>query len=203
MPSASPHFRTTQTDFRWPDRRLIVALLVSVLAHLWPVLENFDFRTKFDSPAAPPLQAKLRPPPTPTSPLSLPEPKQPQAQPPAAAAPLPRQKPPPPPPSKPVQRSAETAPPPQTWTQVVREHLRKLDRAGEFYPRDAIAAGLQGDVDVLIVLDEAGRVVAARVERGSGHVTLDDAALKAVRALQTLPADAPRQVVLPVRFRLR
>ena len=56
---------------------------------------------------------------------------------------------------------------------------------------------------VLIIIDEDGRVTAARVEQGSGHRLLDDAALRAVRSLRSLPADAPREALLPVRFRLR
>ena len=117
------------------------------------------------------------------------------------------------PPSEPLQKAksrlepktADKTPPQpaKTWTQAVRDHLKKLDNAGQFYPADAIARGLEGEVLVLIIIDEAGKVSAARVERGSGHPILDDAALRAVRSLQSLPADAPRQVVLPVRFRLR
>ena len=56
---------------------------------------------------------------------------------------------------------------------------------------------------MLIIIDESGRVTAARVEQGSGHRILDDAALRAVRSLRSLPADAPREALLPVRFRLR
>ena len=56
---------------------------------------------------------------------------------------------------------------------------------------------------VLIVISGDGQVTAARVEQGSGHRILDDAALRAVRSLRSLPADAPREALLPVRFRLR
>jgi len=56
---------------------------------------------------------------------------------------------------------------------------------------------------VLLVLDGNGQVGAARIEQSSGYPILDDAALRAVRSLQSLPADAPRQALLPVRFRLR
>ena len=75
--------------------------------------------------------------------------------------------------------------------------------AGDFYPPEAIAQGLQGEVLVLLLLDATGNVTAARVEQGSGHALLDAAALRAVRALRSLPADAPRQTVQAVRFRLR
>jgi protein TonB len=81
--------------------------------------------------------------------------------------------------------------------------MEKLNDAGQFYPAEAIARGFEGEVLVLIIIDESGRVTAARVEQGSGHRILDDAALRAVRSLRSLPADAPREALLPVRFRLR
>ena len=80
---------------------------------------------------------------------------------------------------------------------------QKLDASGQFYPQEAIARGLEGEVLVLIIISEDGQVTAARVEQGSGHRILDDAALRAVRSLRSLPADAPREALLPVRFRLR
>jgi len=54
-----------------------------------------------------------------------------------------------------------------------------------------------------MILDESGQVSAARIEQSSGQAMLDAAALRAVRALHALPADAPRETLLPVRFRLR
>ena len=56
---------------------------------------------------------------------------------------------------------------------------------------------------VLLVIDENGNVVATRIEQSSGHPILDEAALRAARTLKSLPADAPQQSVLPIRFRLR
>ncbi len=106
----------------------------------------------------------------------------------------------------PPARAASREKPPaaaKTWTQAVRQHLKKLDDSGQFYPQEAIARGLEGEVLVLIIIDESGRVTAARIEEGSGHHILDDAALRAVRSLRSLPADAPREALLPVRFRLR
>jgi protein TonB len=176
--------------------RLLPAFLASLLLHLSPLLAGLVPETH--RPPPPPLQATLRPPPAPllppppAPPLTLPEPPKPAAARPAtprppAATPVP--KPPP----------AAAA----TWTQAVRRHLEDLQERGLFYPEEAIARGLEGEVLVLIVIDEGGRVVAARVEQGSGHRLLDDAALRAVRSLRSLPADAPRDALLPVRFRLR
>ena len=56
---------------------------------------------------------------------------------------------------------------------------------------------------ILLIIQSDGSVGGARVERSSGHPILDAAALKAVRSLQSLPADAPLEIVLPVNFRLR
>lgn len=92
---------------------------------------------------------------------------------------------------------------PGQWRDQVRQHLHSLQRQGLFYPAEAIARGEQGEVLVLLLLDESGQVAAARVEQGSGYPLLDAAALRAVRSLSTLPADAPRESLLPVRFRLR
>jgi protein TonB len=183
----------TRTDYR-----LFAALALSLTLHLLPFVPNFDFGQKkpptlgpaVDSMVVASMVAELRPPPAAPAapPLTLPEPPKPAvAEKPTKAKPEPK---------------SETRGP-KTWTQTVREHLKKLDAAGQFYPAEAIAQGLQGEVDVLLVIDETGKVVAARVEQGSGHAILDAAALRAVRSLQSLPADAPRQVVLPVRFRLR
>lgn len=91
----------------------------------------------------------------------------------------------------------------RNWTAAVSQHLTKLNERGQFYPPEAIARGLEGEVLVLIIISESGQVTAARIEQSSGHRLLDDAALNAVRSLRSLPADAPREALLPVRFRLR
>ncbi|MDO8960307.1 MAG: TonB family protein [Rhodocyclaceae bacterium] len=75
--------------------------------------------------------------------------------------------------------------------------MAKLD----FYPREAIERGIEGDVIVLLTLTPNGGVAAAAVATGSGHPILDAAALAAVRGINGLPT-AQRQVLLPVRFRL-
>jgi protein TonB len=181
----------TRTDYR-----LFAALALSLTLHLLPFLPAVDFGQK-KTPTVALMVAELRQPPVAaTPPLSLPEQPKPAAT--EARKPSAPEKP-----AKPRPEPSNPAKAPKTWTQTVREHLKKLDAAGQFYPAEAIAQDLQGEVDVLLVIDETGKVTAARVEQGSGHAILDEAALRAVRSLQSLPADAPRQVVLPVRFRLR
>jgi periplasmic protein TonB len=71
------------------------------------------------------------------------------------------------------------------------------------YPAEAVERGLQGEALVLLFLDESGNAVAARLEESSGHALLDDAAVRAARTLRALPSSAPREALLPVRFRLR
>jgi periplasmic protein TonB len=71
----------------------------------------------------------------------------------------------------------------------------------EFYPREAIAQGLEGRVVLLLTLTEAGRVAAAEVASSSGHALLDAAAQAAAGRIGVLPG-GDRQVLLPVEFRL-
>lgn len=71
------------------------------------------------------------------------------------------------------------------------------------YPREAIESGIEGEATVLLFLDDAGNAIAARLEASSGHAILDEAAVRAARTLRGLPEAAPREALLPVRFRLR
>lgn len=138
-----------------------------------------------------PLAATLRPPPRAPAPapeqapLFLPPP--PRA--PKAAPPVPA----------PV-ATARTVPRPAADAALRQALAQVAERL--LYPPEAIARGLEGEVLVLVFLDESGTAVAARVERGSGHAILDEAAVAAARTLRSLPADAPRETLLPVRFRL-
>ncbi len=176
------------------EYRLLLALTASLLLHALPLLAALISPPRAAPTPPPPLAATLRPPPS--APLAAPPPLTLPEQPKPAAQPAK-------PPAKQTDRRDRPPVPARTWTQAVRQQLKKLDDAGQFYPAEAIARGLEGEVLVLIIIDESGRVTAARVEQGSGHRMLDDAALRAVRSLRSLPADAPREALLPVRFRLR
>jgi len=177
------------------DFRLAAALVLSLLLHLLLLGPELIPPPRPAAPTAataacpPPLPAPA-PPAAPTPPLHLPEHPTPASQP--AAVPRPS-----------AARPPRPAQAPKSWTQSVREQLGKLDSAGLFYPAEAIARGLQGEAHVLLVIDEAGNVVATRLEQSSGHAILDEAALSAGRRLKSLPSDAPRQTVLPIRFRLK
>jgi protein TonB len=91
---------------------------------------------------------------------------------------------------------------PPAAARSARQQLAHLARQEGFYPLEAIEQGWQGEAWVRIFLDEQGQVIAARIEQGSGYPLLDQAALRAARALRSLPADGLEEAVFPVRFRL-
>jgi protein TonB len=183
-PQASPHFLMIRTRYR-----LALALLASLLLHLAPFVTE-RIPAPSPPPPAPPIQASLQPAQAPPAqaPLRLDEePAQPKTA---------RQS------TKPSRNLARSRSP-NSWQQEVRQQFQKMHGKGRFYPAEAIEKGLQGEALVLLILDRDGHVTAARIEQSSGSRILDEAALQAVRALRSLPADAPRETLLPVSFRLK
>lgn len=69
------------------------------------------------------------------------------------------------------------------------------------YPPEAIERGLEGDVTLLLTLDDNGRVQSAEIARSSGHALLDAAAVNAAQRLGRLPGNA-RESLVPISFRL-
>ncbi len=185
--------------------RFHAALLCSLALHAAALL-------LLPPPAAParaavPLQARLRPPPaTPAVQEPPPPPREeappPPAEKPASAKPKPEKKAP----AKPA--PARFKEPPASFNgypvlagNAARSAFSQLARQ-PLYPPEAIARGLQGEVLLLLFLDANGNVQAARVERSSGQPLLDQAAVGAARQLKALPEGAPREAILPVRFKL-
>lgn len=83
-----------------------------------------------------------------------------------------------------------------------QEVERELART---YPSVLRDAGIGGEVDVNLWLDETGSVVRAEIGRSSGYALFDEAALKVVDAMRLAPArnrDTPVRVIVtvPVRF---
>jgi protein TonB len=181
------HFLMTRIDYR-----LVLALALSLILHLAPLLNPITTPAP-PPPKATPLEAQLRPQPAPVqAPLMMPE------------QPAPQPSPPPKKITKPQITQQGPAPTRvSNWQDEVKRQIKKLDERGLFYPAEAIAQGLDGEALVLLIINENGEVSAARIEQGSGHRILDDAALRAVRSLRSLPANAPRETLLPVRFRLK
>lgn len=72
-----------------------------------------------------------------------------------------------------------------------------------YYPPQAVAAGLQGDVQLLLTLDATGTILEAEVAVSSGHPILDQAAMRAAYAMGRVDGAVRREMLLPVSFRLR
>lgn len=175
-----------------PHCRLTLALIVSLLFHLLPFVSELIAPPTAPLPPlpSPAMTAELRPPPLPAAPpLLLPEePIEKAAKPKLLQA---------------EAKPAATSGKPRRWEDEVSKQFRKQAEQGLYYPAEAIVQGLQGEAIVLMIISENGQISAARIEQSSGHRLLDEAALRAVRSLRSLPADAPREALLPVRFSLR
>ena len=180
--------------------RLLLALAVSIALHASLLVPHL-FASHPAAPQRVALRAQLRPPPEPLTPPAE------QAVP---AEPLlkntlvehdapPAEKPPAPAvaakPSVPVKANREA-----TRREVSRAQ-RKLSQH-LFYPPEALARGLEGEVRLLVRLTPDGRVDEVSVAASSGHAILDNAAIKAAYAMGALPG-APRELILPVVFQLQ
>lgn len=179
--------------------RLYLAFALSLAAHAAVLVGPPQARRSAAPPPAPPvLHARLAPPPAssplPELTLATPAPMHKRPEPAAPARQQAR-------PRLPPTDHSRATPAPRLFREA-RRQLAQLAAETGFYPLEAIQQGLEGEVWVEIFLDADGHVMAARIERSSGHALLDQAALKAARALRSLPADGLTQAVLPVRFRL-
>ena len=102
----------------------------------------------------------------------------------------------PPPPSKPSPAR------PAANRREIRAAQRKLSEH-IFYPPEAIAHGLEGDVHLIVKLAADGQVEDVLVAASSGFPLLDNAAIKAAYAMGRLPGSTSRELILPVIFRLQ
>ncbi len=101
-------------------------------------------------------------------------------------------------PPKPVEAKSRRPAPPTPEAAAQRKLSEVL-----FYPPEAVARGLEGEVRLLLTLDGNGTIRDAQVASGSGHRILDEAAIKAALAMVSLPDAGARELILPVVFRLR
>lgn len=89
-----------------------------------------------------------------------------------------------------------------SWRGLILGRLKAYKR----YPRRAQSAGQEGVVHVAFTVDRTGRVLTARVAKGSGYPLLDDEALATVRRASPMPpppddvAGDPIEVIVPVEF---
>ena len=175
--------------------RLIFALALSLALHLGLVLPDLLGRRPA-APPRPPLQAALRLPPKPETPPAEPllkntidaEPAPPERKPPPAL------KPPPPatPPAKPKATAKREV---QIAQKKLSQHL--------FYPPEAIARGIEGEVRLIVKLSADGAVDNVSIAASSGHPLLDNAAIKAAYAMGRLTGATSRELILPVIFQLQ
>ena len=181
-----------------PSRTLLLAYAASLLLHA--AIFGAGALRDLVKPSPPPaLQVVLRvpaAPPVPAEPLLKntldPEPEQPRE--------VARPKPPELPPSaKPVPRPSAEPKPEKKQVQAAQRKLAEHT----FYPPEAIARGLEGEVRVILVLTEDGSIADVQVAASSGHAILDNAAVKAAWAMGRLPGITVRQLILPVSFRLQ
>lgn len=188
---------------------MTLAASLSLTLHallLWGLPESNASKPATAPPPAA-LQARLQPlPPTPLPELTLaspppeappPDQMEPAAQAAKPARPTPRTR------ARPIAMAeAPLGDLPAPAAHAARQQLARLAAAEGFYPLEAIHQGWQGEVWVQIFLDAQGHVIAARVEHSSGYPSLDQAALRAARALRSLPTAGLEEAVLPVVFRL-
>ena len=91
------------------------------------------------------------------------------------------------------------------WQSALLGHLKGFLR----YPRQAQSARQEGIALVSVSVDRQGRVLAVRIERGSGYPALDSEAVAMVRRGSPMPpptADIrgdPVSVTIPIQFSLR
>lgn len=180
------------------DAHFGLALLTSLVLHVAILVPNHWFARDDDKHQAVPLNVML----------AMPKPSELEETTAAALATRPEQEPQaaplpplPPPAVLPAPTFSRPLPPARELKgRALESALAKMAQE-EFYPREAIARGLEGRVVLLLTLDEAGRVLAIETASSSGHALLDEAARQAAGRIASLPGGR-RQVLLPVEFRL-
>jgi len=92
-----------------------------------------------------------------------------------------------------------------TWKGLLLRHLERHKR----YPWEAQRARHEGITYVRFTMSRDGRVLAVRIERPSGHASLDQEGLDLphrAQPLPPLPQDQPAEsleLVVPIQFYLR
>jgi protein TonB len=103
-----------------------------------------------------------------------------------------------------VLRSPPAPRPARSIPQTPRKNSAERKLADHlFYPPEAVARGLQGEVRLLLMLDAEGEVIDALIASSSGHDLLDQAAIAAAHAMRRLPDTGVRELILPVVFKLQ
>jgi protein TonB len=171
---------------------LILALALSLALHASMLLpEAFKRGTP---PSPPVLQAMLRLPVKQAEPSAEPLLKDTLAS--AEAPPIVT-----PPPSPKVQAARPKAVAKAVPRREVEAAQRKLSQH-LFYPEEAVARGLEGEVRLILTVSDNGRITDVHVGVSSGHAILDKAAERAAWTMGKVNWAYSRELILPVTFRL-
>ncbi|MBI2307135.1 MAG: energy transducer TonB [Rhodocyclales bacterium] len=176
-----------------PPHRLLFAFAASLALHA-ATLGPGAFRDLLRPPPPRVLQATLRLPPV------EPAPAEPLLKNTLDSEPAIQPEPPPEPPPQAVPSAAPR--PAQAPPRQVRAAQKKL-AAHLYYPEEAIARGLEGEVRLILSLAADGSIGDVQIAASSGHALLDHAAVKAAFAMGRLPGVSARELILPVIFRLQ
>ncbi len=160
-----------------------------------------------DLEVAPPPKPKpvVQRPPRPQPPKQ--EPKPVAESPPLPAPPIPQQQVAVAPPA-PVSSAPRVIANPDAEANYYATLLAWLEKNKE-YPRRAQLRRMEGVAHLRFTIDESGRVMAHRIERSSGHETLDEAVERMIAKASPLPPIPPSlgktslDVVVPVQFYLK
>lgn len=184
---------------RIADRLAGLALVLTLhAAALWGLWQHrllpvpAEVATLFVNFIAPPTPEKKdepkRPPPPKPQPVEKPKPRQIVAEAPVVV-PTDYVAPPPPPVPRSEAPPAPPAPlPPGPVALSTELAVACPERSAPAYPAQSRRFGEEGTVVLRVELDESGRVAAARVDRSSGHVRLDEAALAVIKTWRCTPA---------------
>ena len=113
-------------------------------------------------------------------------------------------------PEKPPSPPPKALPPPQKAAPAQKTSAKREVQAAQrklsqhlFYPPEAVARGIEGEVRLILKLSASGAVEEVDVAASSGHKILDNAAIKAAYAMGQLTGATSRELILPVVFRLQ
>ena len=177
--------------------RLILALALSFALHGAVLVPDLVKRLP-TTPPRPALQAMLRMPPTPEPPRAESLLKNTLDE---EVAPKEVEPPPPPKPVEPARKPEPKPVPKNTQKRDIQIAQRKLSEQ-QFYPPEAVAQNIEGEVRLIIKLSDRGEVLDVNVAASSGHAILDNAAIRAAYAMGALTGVTSRELILPVIFRL-
>ena len=172
--------------------RLIIAFALSLAFHGSLLLPELIKRLPV-APPRPALQALLRLPPMPEPVLQAAEPLLKDtitSEAPEKTSPLEN---PPPAPAKPNAKDML-----KRDVQIARKKLSKT----QYYPPEAVAQNIEGNVRLIIKLSADGAVDDVVIAASSGYTILDNAAVKAAYAMGSLTGVTSRELILPLIFRL-